>query len=151
MQLCSECNERQVQIDKWGVCLLCYGKLYRAGKIPRKSFTARNPSNLFVEPTSRIAISRHERDGEIEFIRNYFHHKNWISHPATFHFDGSKYSPDFYDAERNVFIEVSATRQAYHSNKEKYDLFRQYYPFLNFEIRKPTGELLNEDSRDKNW
>jgi hypothetical protein len=65
-----------------------------------------------------------------------------------FKLNSEKYTPDFYDQERNVFIEVSGTKQAYQQSKHKYELFRDLYPNISFEIRKPTGELLN-DSRDK--
>ena len=58
--------------------------------------------------------------------------------------DGEKYSPDFYDGEMNVFIEVVGTRQAYSENKDKYNLLRKYYPKINFEIRLSDGSLLDE-------
>ena len=90
-------------------------------------------------------VKKHEHLGELHFIRNYFTHKNWIPQPALFSLNGKGYKPDFYDVERNTFIEVSGTRQAYHANKDKYDLFRKLYPKINFEIRKPNGELLKED------
>jgi len=90
-------------------------------------------------------INKHEHLGELEFIKNFFIHQNWIPQPAQFKLDSVKYIPDFYDGERNVFIEISRTRQAYSANKHKYDLFRQIFSKLNFEIRKPTGELLDED------
>jgi len=42
----------------------------------------------------------------------------------------------FYDGERNIFIEVSGSRQAYHANKDKYRLFRELFPLISLEIRK---------------
>lgn len=52
------------------------------------------------------------------------------------------YSPDFYDGNRNVFIEVIGSRQAYDQNKEKYDLMKKIFPKIKFEIRTPDGALL---------
>ena len=72
-------------------------------------------------------------------------HQNWIAQPAQFSLNGLRYTPDFYDGERNVFIEVSNTRQAYSANKHKYELLRKLFPKLGFEVRKPSGELLNKD------
>ena len=144
MKLCIECGKRPIQIKKRKLCSTCYVRLQ--ARMRRKGQSLKDQNGL-TPPT----IAKREQMGELEFVRNYFSHSNWIPHPAVFKFNGQKYTPDFYDCERNVWIEVSATRQAYHANKEKYQLFRQYYPLLNFEIRKPTGELLNEASRDKNW
>ncbi|MCJ7482641.1 MAG: hypothetical protein MUO31_06720 [Thermodesulfovibrionales bacterium] len=88
---------------------------------------------------------------EIEFIRSYFTHSNWIYHPANFKVNGSKYMPDFYDGERNVFIEVAGTRQAYYNNRAKYITFAATFPKLQFEIRYPDGVLLplNETYKEK--
>ena len=88
---------------------------------------------------------------EVEFIKNFFSHSDWIHQPAQFRFDGTSYQPDFYDGYRNVFIEVAGTRQAYQQGKEKYDKFRKHYPKIKFEIRLPDGSLLNEESRNKGW
>ena len=55
-----------------------------------------------------------------------------------------KYSPDFYDCERGVFIEVAGSRQRYHQAKDKYDSFQKYFPSINFEIRKIDGTILDE-------
>ena len=52
-----------------------------------------------------------------------------------------KYTPDFYDTERDTYIEVVGTRQAYHQNKEKYELFQAAYPNIKFELRRHTGEI----------
>ena len=137
IKMCIECKERPVLIKKRGLCRNCYQRLKRTGII------------MSSNSAKGIVIDAHER--EIEFIKNYFTHGDWRYKPAFFRFDNFRYSPDFYDGERNVFIEVAGTRQAYSANKEKYDAFRAAYPKLNFEIRKSDGTLLNENSRDKNW
>ena len=168
MELCVECGKRPIQNKKRKLCLTCYQRLRANGKL--QTLPGRVPLKPAKTDLNPRTISKQEREGEFEFVRTFFNHNNWIHQPALFHFNGKKYTPDFYDAERNVWIEVSRTRQAYSANREKYQLFRQYYPLLTFEIRKPngelldetkplfpqlngkpTGELLLEDSRDKNW
>ena len=85
-------------------------------------------------------------DSEIEFIRFYFTHKNWIYHPCQFRLNNGKlekYEPDFYDKETNTFIEVVGTTQAFYANKRKYIDFKNAYPLLNFEIRYKDGTLID--------
>ena len=132
-KLCIACHERSIHNKKRQLCLRCYGRLKYQGFLEDKCHN--NPHHT----------------AEIEFIKNYFDHSNWIYQPALFRLDEEKYSPDFYDGERSMFIEVAGTRQAYHQNKEKYKLLKQLFPKLGFEIRKPSGELLNEDSWHKEW
>lgn len=85
---------------------------------------------------------------EIIFIQKFFDHKNWTYQPAIFNLGNAKYTPDFYDAERNIFIEVVGTRQAYHFNKEKYKQFVLKFPALKFEIRTPNGEFYKDHNGD---
>lgn len=144
MELCVKCRERPVQIKKHSLCFRCYHRAWINKDI---SIDIKNPKG--VNSFQRQTGDQQKR--EIEFIKNYFTHNNWIHHPAMFKLNGEKYTPDFYDQEQNVFIEVSGTRQAYEQAKYKYELFRDLYPNINFEIRKPSGELLNEESRDKQW
>ena len=59
-----------------------------------------------------------------------------LSHPNM-----NRYTPDFYDIERDVYIEVVGTKQAYHSNKIKYQVFQDTYPDVKFELRRHTGEI----------
>lgn len=84
---------------------------------------------------------------EAEFAKRFFRHDDWVHEPAKFRLlGGFRYTPDFYDPRRNVFIEVAGTRSAYYANLFKYDLFRRTYPGLRFEIRLPNGDLLNRES-----
>lgn len=140
--LCIECKKRPIEIKKRQLCRYCYQIL-------------RKQTGAFLNPEThqftKQTIRKHKLSREIEFIKNFFSHTNYTHQPAVFKLNGEYYRPDFFDIERNTFIEVSGTRQAYHANKHKYDLFRKLYPKLNFEIRKPTGDLLNEASRDKEW
>lgn len=88
---------------------------------------------------------------KIETIRNrrekifaqlFFDNGNWISQPRTFVFsDGTKYTPDFYDVDRDVYIEVVGTRQAYSLNKDKYAKMAKEFEAFGFECRRFTGEL----------
>ena len=91
----------------------------------------------------------HNNKRELEFVKNYFKHSNWIYHPASFNLCGESYSPDFYDGERNMFIEVAGTRQAYSSNKHKYKLMSEIFPKIKFEVRKTDGKILDADR--PNW
>ena len=143
IKMCVKCGERPVHIKKRGLCSNCYG-VFRKDR-----------GGYFISqdqgPKSRPTEAKDTRKREVNFIKNYFDHNNWIYQPAMFRFNGVKYSPDFYDGVRNVFIEVAGTRQAYHQAKEKYDMFREHYPKIDFEIRKVDGSILNEENRDKNW
>ena len=145
---CILCGKRPVLVKKRGLCGFCYQKLYREGMIEGiglHGYSRKYADKDLDSIRSPKIINKYEHLGELEFIKNYFDHSNWIPQPANFCLDGLKYTPDFYDAERNVFIEVSRTRQAYSANKKKYQLFKRLFPKLNFEIRKPSGGLLNED------
>lgn len=149
--LCIKCNKKPIQIKKWGLCTSCYQSGWRDGLIPKKEKQIKNPEKILDKIKTVSVINKYEKLGEFDFIKNFFNHFNWIHQPAIFYLDGFKYTPDFYDEERNVFIEVSRTRQSYSANKYKYDLFRKLYPKLNFEIRKPSGDLLDETTRNKEW
>ena len=67
--------------------------------------------------------------------------KTWIYEPMRFHLSKSTYKPDFYCPDNDTFYEVSNTRQAFHSNKEKYERFIEEYPHIKFSIVRPSGEL----------
>lgn len=81
---------------------------------------------------------------EKEFFNVYFANRECIR-PGFFPLDHdgfTKYFPDFYDPERDVYIEVAGTHQAYNSNRDKYKTFQSQYDDLNFEFRRHTVELL---------
>jgi len=139
MEICIECNKRPVSIKKRKLCSTCYSALRKAGE----DFTP--------DGNSRQTRTKYANVREVEFIKNYFNHKNWVHHPASFHIDNDSYSPDFYDGETNTFIEVAGTRQAYHFNKQKYDLFHKIYPLIKLEVRTPDGELLQENNGRLIW
>ena len=140
--MCIHCKkEKPIYCKKRGLCRQCYGQI-------------RKKQGSFINPKThdyKAGLKEYEITREVEFIKNFFEHNNWLHQPAVFRFNGEKYSPDFYDIDRNVFIEVSGSRQAYHQAKEKYASFREHFPQINFEIRKSDGSLLNEETRDKSW
>lgn len=120
MEKCVSCKTGIVSVKKRGMCLRCYNKVRYREKYKDEAI---------------------QYDAEIGFIKNFFTHNNWIYQPANFHLDGCGYRPDFYDGERNIFIEVSGTRQAFQANFDKYKLFIKTYPKIKFEIRDIYGNL----------
>ena len=120
---CISCLKKPIEIKKWRRCITCYQKYRRT-------------------PGFRDAKTPTKHQSEMEFIRSFFNHTNWIYQPVLFRFNGESYQPDFYDGERNVFIEVSGTRQAFYSNREKYRLFIKTFPKIKLEIRHENGDLI---------
>ena len=141
---CVYCKKRPVQIKKRGLCIPCYQKQQRLEAFVE---IGKEVNDFKCQPT----LLKHENLNEVYFIKNYFNHKNWIYNPAMFHMGDAKYSPDFYDGETGAFIEVVGTRQAYHLNKAKYELFRKTYPSIKFEIRHKDGSLLDETTDRLVW
>lgn len=136
---CIECGTRPIYIKKRGLCRPCYTKWYRKNGL---NASALNGDHNYCG----VTLKKYKALGEISFIKNYFTHPNWTYEPCHFKLNGFSYTPDFYDAERGVFIEVIATRQAFHSNKHKYEAFAETYPGLTLEIRLPNGEILDPDN-----
>lgn len=129
--LCIRCKKREIFVKKRGLCRKCSAIFYKN----LRGYQTKDKSNTYQQRNIR-----HRR--EVEFIKNFFVHKNWIYHPAIFRMDEENYEPDFYDGKRNVFIEVSGTKQAFSKNKEKYQRFIAIYPAIEFELRYHTGELI---------
>lgn len=123
VEFCKTCKVKQVKIAKWGLCSNCYQSFNRERK-----FTS----------------SSHR---ELDFVKVFFNHENWQHHPCIFRLEGCNYEPDFYDGERNVFIEVVGSKQALQQNKAKYYLFRRMYPKIAFEVRYSNGDLLDLDDK----
>ncbi len=92
-ELCIDCGKYPVAIKKRELCKKCYNNMIYYSK----------KTNIDLDTEIRY-------DKEIEFVRNFFTHKNWVYHPVLFRLKGSSYEPDFYDGERNVFIEVSGNQ-----------------------------------------
>ena len=155
--ICSECQKREVHVKKRGLCFKCYQRLRtkhgaykdRPDWKQRKITTYSYDSKLMVysdEQSNQICY-----ENEMEFVKNYFEHSNWVHRPGRFKVYNRSYHPDFYDGERNVFIEVAATRQAYHQNKNKYKQFKEVYPKINLEVRTTDGRLLEDKPKGEKW
>lgn len=128
--ICIKCKKRPVYIKSRGLCQSCVSLFYYERRGQNKS----EPSRY-----NKVRFSK-----EMDFVKNFFHHNNWMYQPAYFRLNGGGYHPDFYDGERKVFIEVAGTRQAFHENRVKYEQFIKKYPKIDFEIRYSTGELLKD-------
>lgn len=119
-------------------------------KKPRFPGKEKSGANITEEPTMNdleemVKDIRFER--ERQFALTFFDHKKWVHEPRFFYLsDGTKYHPDFYDAKRDVYIEVIGSRQAFYQNREKYTLFCKEYPSINFEFRTPDGKLVEQEN-----
>ena len=126
---CHICKEEPIFIKKWSLCRKCYMRTYsnRSLNVPYDSIKPNNNKK------------------ELEFVKNYFKGRtDWVFEPATFKVDGfGRYTPDFYDKTRRVFIEVSGTRQAFDLNREKYIMFVQQYPEIKFEVHTSDGSQVD--------
>lgn len=128
MELCIECHKEKILIKSRKLCLKCAARFYktRQGK----------------SPLSGYRQNKVENRAEVEFIKNYFTHNNWIFHPGCFRLNDVLYHPDFYDGERNIFIEVSGTQSAFYVNRAKYNEFLKMFPKINFEVRTEKGTVI---------
>ena len=127
--ICIKCKENKyIYCKKRQLCTRCYQRWYKEEN-PKKAKKAYKMSHL--ESVYHLT--------EVEFIKNFFTHQNWIYQPVYFRLNGGSYHPDFYDGERNVFIEVAGTFQAFYDNRDKYRTFIKTYPKINFEIRTAKG------------
>jgi hypothetical protein len=127
IMLCSQCEERPIAYKKSNLCTACYQK-NRKKRVGSISVSERQFST---------------QPREILFIKNYFRHSNWLYHPITFNFSDFSYTPDFFDLDRQTFIEVVGTRQAFHQNKNQYIMVKQTFPCFSFEIRDVLGGLVD--------
>ena len=129
--LCIKCKTEPIYVKSRGLCVDCARRFYVKRTQERKG-----------RPEPKHHQNKVRFGSEVEFIKNFFKHKNWFYHPVIFRLNGCNYEPDFYDGERNVFIEVSGTRQAFYQNREKYRLFTKNFPLINLEIRRVNGDLI---------
>jgi len=130
--LCIECHERPITIVRRRLCATCYNRL-------RTAALKTGGDRVAWEDENPRPCTKKEYAAEINFISVFFKHRNWIYQPASFSLGDVRYTPDFYDGDRNVFIEVVGSRQAFHQNKEKYELFVKKFPKIAFEIRDSKG------------
>lgn len=93
--------------------------------------------------SSQSKLDAIKNDNERKFAEKFFDHDDWISQPAAIDLGGYTYRPDFYDKRRNVYIEVIASRQAFHQNKAKYFKMVEVLGKEKLEIRDPSGKKLD--------
>ena len=139
-KICIECKDQPVYIKKRQLCSRCYQR-------KRKEENGFSPGFDGIKCNRTKEKVIHKK--ELEFVRNYFSHQEWLYQPALFRLESGAYSPDFYDQRENVFIEVAGSRQAYHINKQKYNEFSKTFPEIILEIRTSNGELLN--TKNPEW
>ncbi len=135
-KVCIRCKKRPFAVKKHKLCSACYQRWYMQLKKKRG----------FKIPNYKI-----QHESEVEFIKNFFTHTNWIHHPAIFRMSKTRYEPDFYDGERGVFIEVAGTTQAFYANVEKYKDFMIEYKHIKFEIRHTDGKLMDVNAGRQDW
>ena len=137
-ELCVNCLSKPVFIVKRQLCRACYIKLRKEKKIKT------TPERLSNEILDQIKGARSKK--EILFIQNFLKHNEWVYEPATFRFnDGGRYTPDFYDKKRNIFIEVVGSTQAFYQNRDKYSKFVKEYPEINIEFRVFDGTEIDTE------
>jgi len=138
--LCTKCKAKPIFIKKRGLCEACYMAWYKEhGPV----FSKNNP------PKSRGVLKKIHHLSELEFVKNYFTHNNWYYECAKFKSDGISYTPDFYDGERDTFIELVGSRQGYDQRKQKIEWFKETFPKISLEIRTPNGELINQQTNGR--
>lgn len=93
--------------------------------------------------TREEKIAQIKNDNERFFAENFFKHDKWISQPKPIDFGEYTYRPDFYDEERDMYIEVAGTKQAFYQNKAKYIKAIEVLGNESFEIRDTAGRLVN--------
>ena len=89
----------------------------------------------------KISAIKNER--ERHFASVFFDHDEWEHHPRTIVFNGGRYTADFYDFRRKIYIEVVGTRQAFFVNRYKYMYLLQIRPDIKLEFRSHEGRLLD--------
>ena len=125
---CRKCGDIGIFVKKWKLCQRCYAAFMKENR------------NKIINDTKITYYS------ELDFIKNFFKHNEWVYHPAAFRLNGTTYEPDFYDRKRDMFIEVSASSGAFYANKEKYEEMKKIFPKINFEIRAVNGDLIDLDA-----
>lgn len=98
-----------------------------------------------IDTGEQMNIDDINNESERKFALNFFDHTKWEYQHKTYRFsNGKTYRPDFKDNLRDAIIEVVGTRQAFHSNKNKYAQFIKEFPNKLFEIRDSEGELIEK-------
>ena len=129
-EICISCKKNKIFYKSRKLCNSCYHKLARSKKLEK------------LYPKTNSTIAEIHFKAEMDFVKNYFINNNdWVYQPATFNLNGMKYTPDFYDIKKNIFIEVVGSKQAFYANREKYILLKQLFPKIKFEVRHSSGHI----------
>jgi hypothetical protein len=144
---CKKCGATEIFNKKRQLCKKCTGKFInerrKHQRLEGNDYTGRHHPFLFIHR------------GELEFVKNYFDHRDWQYQPAMFKFnvngEEESYTPDFYDAKKDIWIEVVTTRQAWFQAKSKWERWRSAFPKLQAEVRNPYGNLLSDAKRGDKW
>lgn len=124
LKRCRKCQSEKIQIKKRCLCRKCNQK--------------------YMNLREKFIVIKSER----EFYKNYPEPKNLIYHNTRFGFNNFTYEPDFYDFERDVFIEVFSTFEIYKQYKHRTKLFKKYFPNILIEFRYPNGLVIPESIWD---
>lgn len=140
---CVLCGKEEIYNKKRQLCKSCYSRLYNKGELK----DVRRKNKVFLQLYGDDSLSSQKK---FEFIKNFFDHDKWYFKSVSFQLlNGKLLVPDFYDIERDVFIKVILSRQAYSLDKEKYREFKKLFYNLELELRTPDGNQLN--IRKPNW
>lgn len=102
-------------------------------------------------------MTREEKIAQIKnvnerfFAENFFKHDKWVSQPKPIDLGEYTYRPDFYDEERDMYIEVVGTKQAFYQNKFKYLKTIKIIGSEKFEIRDIAGRIINISETHKHY
>lgn len=91
--------------------------------------------------SSKISAIKNER--ERHFASTFFEHDEWDHHPRQIIFNGGRYTADFFDKRRGIYIEVVGSRQAFAQNKYKYLYIMETCKNISLEFRSHEGRLLD--------
>jgi len=138
-ELCSQCGKHEIAIKKRRLCRNCYARLHRNGQLDGCGGT-----NTGVNVTS----PRFRR--EVDFAVSFFDStEDYLYEPSVFFVpEHGRYTPDFFDKRRGVFIEVVGSKQALSANRKKMEAFVEHYGNgILFEVRNTQGEMIKLEAR----
>jgi hypothetical protein len=135
---CVQCKKNPVYIKKRNLCSGCYQKLRSSGALETRRSSVVRQRIGFMNARESAFASQHLKAG-------------WILHPCTIRLlGGGVYTPDFWDPERKAFLELVGTRQAYYSNRAKYEDVMKAYPTVPLIIVDLTNKEIPYPGWTKN-
>jgi len=133
--MCSRCGEKPAMFKQVQLCAKCYQRTREKteDEIPfvfGKNLEAKD-LNIPLQLTSK-----YQHKAEIVFGQT---HPDFIYQPAAFELCSTKYIPDFYDPNENVFYEIIGSRQRFQQLTKKIKKFRTLFPLIKLEIKCCNG------------